>query len=128
MTIVDVQPRSAPAISECWLSKGRPLVKWKATEGLAQVYRWIEEGRDRGAWIDLEIDVEQSLTLEETHRLRKLYDGFVHIRPNYLKRTMLCVKCAPMFRLKRCLRVFMNGKQAEESRLKSSFNYFAARC
>ncbi|EMI10247.1 exonuclease SbcCD subunit D C-terminal domain-containing protein [Anoxybacillus salavatliensis] len=86
VTIVDVQPRCAPVISECWLSKGRPLVKWKATEGLAQVYRWIEEGRDRGAWIDLEIDVEQSLTLEETHRLRKCYDGFVHIRPNYLKK------------------------------------------
>jgi exonuclease SbcD len=28
--------------------------------------------------------VEHSLPLEETHRLRKLYDGFVNIRPNYL--------------------------------------------
>ncbi|MFY4614596.1 metallophosphoesterase family protein, partial [Escherichia coli] len=68
VTIIDVQPRCTPIISEYLLSKGRPLVRWKATEGLAQVYRWIEEGRDRGAWIDLEIDVEQSLTLEETHR------------------------------------------------------------
>ncbi|KFZ42538.1 exonuclease sbcCD subunit D [Anoxybacillus flavithermus] len=86
VTIIDVQPCCTPVISEYLLSKGRPLVKWRATDGLAQVYRWIEEGRDRGAWIDLEIDVEQSLTLEETHRLRKLYDGFVHIRPNYLKK------------------------------------------
>jgi exonuclease SbcD len=84
VTIVDVRPKEQAIISEIPLSCGRPLVKWKATEGIAQVYRWIEEGKDRNAWIDLEIDVEHSLPIEEIHRLRKLYDGFVNIRPNYL--------------------------------------------
>ena len=86
VTIVDVHPRCAPNVRECFLAKGRPLVKWKATEGLAQVYRWVKEGRDHTAWIDLEIDVEQSLTLEDIHQLRKLCDRFVHIRPNYTKK------------------------------------------
>jgi exonuclease SbcD len=84
ITIVDVHPGEEAVVSEIPLSSGRPLVKWKATEGIAQVYRWLEEGKDRNAWIDLEINVEHSLTLEEIHRLRKLYDGFVYIRPNFL--------------------------------------------
>ncbi len=84
VTIVDVHPGEEAIVSEIPLTSGRPLVKWKATEGIAQVYRWLEEGKDRNAWIDLEINVEHSLTLEEIHRLRKLYDGFVYIRPNFL--------------------------------------------
>lgn len=84
VTIVDVHPRQEANVSEILLSSGRPLVKWKATEGVAQVYRWLDEGKDRNAWIDLEINVEHSLTLEEIHRLRKLYDGFIYIRPHFL--------------------------------------------
>jgi DNA repair protein SbcD/Mre11 len=84
VTIVDVHPQKEANVSELPLSCGRPLAKWKATEGLAQVYRWLEEGKDRNAWIDLEIYVEHSLTLEEIHRLRKSYDGFIYIRPHFL--------------------------------------------
>lgn len=83
VTVVDVHPGTIANVKEIHLASGKPLVQWKATEGLAQVYRWIEEGRDAGAWIDLEIHVLQSLSLEEIHRLRKLYPGFIHIRPVY---------------------------------------------
>ncbi|WP_027408996.1 exonuclease SbcCD subunit D [Anoxybacteroides tepidamans] len=84
VTIIDVHPGKEANALEIPLSSGRPLVRWKATEGIAQVYRWLEEGKDRNAWIDLEITVEHSLTLEEIHRLRKLYDGFIYIRPKFL--------------------------------------------
>jgi len=81
VTVVDVRPGTAAILKEIHLTSGKPLVQWKATEGLAQVYRWIEEGRDARAWIDLEIHLLQALSLEEIHRLRKLHPGFIHIRP-----------------------------------------------
>lgn len=84
VTIVDVAPGQLANVSEIPLSSGRPLVQWKATEGMAQVYHWLEEGKDRNAWIDLEVYVEHSLALEDIHRLRKLHDGFVYIRPHFL--------------------------------------------
>ena len=31
-----------------------PLVRWKAKGGLEEVYRWLDEGRDPEAFIDLE--------------------------------------------------------------------------
>ncbi|WP_044748772.1 exonuclease SbcCD subunit D [Bacillus alveayuensis] len=81
VTIVDVKPGTEALLSEIPLSSGKPLVKWKATEGIAQVYTWIDEGRDKNAWIDLEIYVNSSLSMEEIQRLRKLHPGFIHIRP-----------------------------------------------
>jgi exonuclease SbcD len=81
VTIVDVKPGTEANVSEIPLSSGKPLVKWKATEGIAQVYTWIEEGRDKNAWIDLEIYVNSALSMEEIQQLRKLHPGFVHIRP-----------------------------------------------
>ncbi len=81
VTVVDVHPGRKAKVAEIPLAAGKPLIRWKATEGLAQVYRWCEEGRDRSSWIDLEIHVTESLTMEEIDRLRKLHPGFVHIRP-----------------------------------------------
>ncbi|WP_199426432.1 exonuclease SbcCD subunit D [Thermaerobacillus caldiproteolyticus] len=85
VTIIDVKPNEPAFVSEIPLSSGRPLVRWKATEGLAQVYQWIEEGRDKTAWIDLEIHLQQSLSMEEIHHLRKLHFGLIHIRPVFLQ-------------------------------------------
>ncbi|NUK28687.1 exonuclease SbcCD subunit D [Parageobacillus sp. VR-IP] len=81
VTIVDVKPGAKAAVSEIPLSSGKPLVRWKATDGLMQVYRWCEEGKDVSSWIDLEIHLSEPLTMEEIYRLRKLHPGFVHIRP-----------------------------------------------
>ncbi|BBW97200.1 exonuclease SbcCD subunit D [Geobacillus sp. FSL W8-0032] len=81
VTIVDVQPGGQANVSEIPLSAGKPLVRWQAKEGLAQVYRWCEEGRDRSGWIDLELYVTEPLTMEDIQRLRKLHPGLIYIRP-----------------------------------------------
>ncbi len=81
VTILDAKPGQPVEMSEVFLSSGKPLVRWKAKEGLAQVYTWLDEGKDANAWIDLEIHVTNALSIEEIHRLRKYHSGLIHIRP-----------------------------------------------
>jgi exonuclease SbcD len=81
VTLLDIQPGEQVQMEEIFLRSGKPLVKWKATEGLQQVYHWLEEGRNLNAWIDLEVHLQNALSLEEIHRLRKQHPGFIHIRP-----------------------------------------------
>ncbi|MED4455356.1 exonuclease subunit SbcD [Metabacillus fastidiosus] len=83
VTILDALPQKEVDLKEIPLSCGKPLVKWKATEGISQVHSWLDEGRDANAWIDLEIHLTTNLSLEEIHRLRKEHSGFIHIRPVY---------------------------------------------
>lgn len=70
-----------PRPQEIYLSSGKPLVKWEAAAGLNQVYRWLEEGRDSNAWIDLEVHVDGAIPLRQCTELRKLHEGIVNIRP-----------------------------------------------
>jgi len=81
--MLDIVPGGAPVLEEVHLSCGRPLVRWKAKGGLEEVHRWLDEGRDVDAFIDLEISLTESLSLGEIQRLRRSRDGFVHIRPIY---------------------------------------------
>ncbi|WP_456275924.1 exonuclease SbcCD subunit D [Bacillus sp. AK128] len=81
VSIIDVVPGGEAQVTEVYLSSGRPLVKWKATEGVAQVHQWLESGKDQGAWIDLEINVTNALSIEEIQRIRKAHAGIIHIRP-----------------------------------------------
>jgi exonuclease SbcD len=81
VSILDIEPGQAAQMNEIFLRSGKPLVKWKATEGVAQVYQWLDEGRDSNAWIDLEVYLHHALSLEEIHRIRKLHAGLVQIRP-----------------------------------------------
>lgn len=81
VTILDAKPGHQVEMSEVFLSSGKPLVRWKAKEGLSQVYTWLDEGKDKNAWIDLEIHVTNALSIEEIHRLRKHHSGLIHIRP-----------------------------------------------
>jgi exonuclease SbcD len=83
VTVLDLAPGAEAEPREIWLSSGRPLVRWRATEGLAQVRSWLEEGRDASAWIGLEVYVTEAMSLEDIHELRKRRDGFIHIRPVY---------------------------------------------
>jgi exonuclease SbcD len=81
VTIVDVQPGQAAVVRELPLSSGRPLVRWRATGGLAQVREWVDAGRDKDAWIEVELEIKQSLALDEIQQLRAMHQGFVTIRP-----------------------------------------------
>lgn len=81
VTVVEVEPRDpAPRVRHVPISAGRPLVRWVAEDGLAQVERWVAEGKDPTAWISLEVHTEHPLTLEQVHRLRAMRPEFVHIR------------------------------------------------
>lgn len=86
VTIIDAKAGEKADYKEIYLSSGKPLVKWQAREGLNQVYSWIEEGKDKNAWVDLEVHASDQLSIEEIHRLRKLHPGFIHIRPVYKER------------------------------------------
>ncbi|WP_159883825.1 exonuclease SbcCD subunit D [Paenibacillus puerhi] len=83
VTIIEIAPGGAPVLEELYLSCGRPLVEWQARGGLAEVYRWLEEGKDAAAWIDLELHLQETISLEQIHRLRQAREGFIHIRPVY---------------------------------------------
>jgi DNA repair protein SbcD/Mre11 len=86
VTIIDVEPDGLAHISEIPLQSGKPLVRWVANEGIEQVYTWLEEGKDEEAWIDLEVHLNDTLSIEEIHRLRSQHKGFIHIRPVFKKK------------------------------------------
>jgi len=81
--LLDVVPGKEPILEELYLSSGRPLVRWSCRGGLAEAYRWLEEGRDANAFINLEISITEAMALSDIQALRKAHDGIVHIRPVY---------------------------------------------
>lgn len=83
VTILDLAPGQAAEPEEIFLTSGRPLVSWKAKEGIGQVHQWLDEQRDSTAWIDLEITMTSAMSIEQIQSLRKSYEGFIHIRPIY---------------------------------------------
>ncbi|UYZ14162.1 exonuclease SbcCD subunit D C-terminal domain-containing protein [Brevibacillus sp. WF146] len=80
VVLVEIVPGGEVQEEIVYLQSGKPLARWKATEGIAQVERWLEEGRDAGTWIDLELHVSDVIDPAEFQRLRKLSDDFVSIR------------------------------------------------
>lgn len=89
VAMLDISPGGQPVLEELFLSCGRPLVRWKAKGGLEEVYRWLEEGRDDRAFIDLEISLTDALSLAEIQKLRKSREGLIHIRPVYPEMDMV---------------------------------------
>ncbi|AIQ54244.1 exonuclease SbcCD subunit D [Paenibacillus sp. FSL R7-0331] len=83
VTMVDVAPGGEPEFKEIYLSCGRPLVNWKSSGGLEEVYSWLDEGRDANAFIDLELKLTEAMSLNDIQRLRKAREGIIHIRPVY---------------------------------------------
>ncbi|MDG5789672.1 exonuclease SbcCD subunit D [Evansella sp. AB-P1] len=81
VTIVDVEPMKEPIIEEVYLLSGKPLVRWNATEGLPQVFQWMDEKRDSNAWIELDVYMEHTPTIEQIHQMKKAYPGLLTIRP-----------------------------------------------
>lgn len=83
VTMVDIAPGGEPVFEEIYLSCGRPLVNWKSSGGLQEVYSWLDEGRDANAFIDLELRLTEAMSLNDIQRLRKAREGIIHIRPVY---------------------------------------------
>jgi DNA repair protein SbcD/Mre11 len=81
--IFDAAPGQAVEPQELFLSAGRPLVRWNARGGIAEVQQWLDEGRDAQAWIDLELHLHEAMALEQIHELRRRHGGLVNIRPIY---------------------------------------------
>jgi len=79
--LVEGFPGQQVTTREIFLSAGYPLVKWQAKEGLAQVQRWIDEGKDLHAWIDLEVFVTSALNSQDIHTLRRQRERLINIRP-----------------------------------------------
>ncbi|MCA1292989.1 exonuclease SbcCD subunit D [Paenibacillus sp. alder61] len=80
---LDVAPGGTPQLEELFLSSGKPLVHWSCRGGLEEAWRFLEEGRDRHAFIDLEIHLTEAMSMGEIQKLRKAHEGIVHIRPIY---------------------------------------------
>lgn len=79
VTLIEAEPGHIPRCEEVFMTRGRPLVRWRAAS-LDEVRAWCEEGRDADAWIDLEVQAAVPLSLDETAELRSLHRGFVNIR------------------------------------------------
>ena len=79
--LVECLPGAEALVREIPLTSGRPLVKWDAPGGLAQVFKWCEENRDVEAWIDLSIHVQEPLQAQKIKKLREIRPGIIHIRP-----------------------------------------------
>ena len=81
VTIIEALPGKAVDIREVPVVSGRPLVRWRAAGGLAEVRQWVAAGRDRDAWIEVELEIAKALALDEIQELRAMHPGFVTIRP-----------------------------------------------
>lgn len=80
VTIIDVEPGEKAKMKEVFLKSGKPLVTWQASS-MVEMFAWLEEGRDRHCWVDVEIEVDDVISMEDIQRIRKAHDGIVHIRP-----------------------------------------------
>lgn len=83
VALIEVAPGGEPSFEEIYLRCGRPLVNWKSSGGLQEVYAWLDEGRDATAFIDLELRLTEAMSLNDIQRLRKSREGIIHIRPVY---------------------------------------------
>ncbi|CQR57596.1 exonuclease SbcCD subunit D [Paenibacillus riograndensis] len=83
VALIEVAPGGEPSFEEIYLRCGRPLVNWKSSGGLQEVYGWLDEGRDATAFIDLELRLTEAMSLNDIQRLRKSREGIIHIRPVY---------------------------------------------
>jgi DNA repair protein SbcD/Mre11 len=79
--IIDALPSEKADVNAVYLDCGKPLRRWTAEEGIGQALQWCEEGRDKDAWIDLEIVTDRIFTAEEQKSLRTLHPGIINIRP-----------------------------------------------
>jgi exonuclease SbcD len=79
--VIEANPGKEAYIEEILLDCGKPLRRWEAKQGIMQAIEWCEMGRDKNAWIDLEISTDRPFSMEEQKKLRRLHPGIINIRP-----------------------------------------------
>ena len=104
--LIEGFPGQPVTAREIFLSAGYPLVKWQAKEGLAQVQRWIEEGKDLNAWIDLEIYVTNALNSQDIHNLRRARERLINIRPVFPETEQIVVEARSKLPMNELFRKF----------------------
>lgn len=80
VVLLDIVPGHQVEEEIIYLQSSKPLARWKATEGIAQVEQWLAEGRDAEAWIELELHVSDTIDPAEFQRLKKMSDNFLKIQ------------------------------------------------
>jgi exonuclease SbcD len=83
VTILDAVPSKPIKMHEIELKSGRPLIRWRADNGLAEVHQWLNDELDNEAWIDLEIRLDEAMSMHDIQALRKARPRIVSIRPIY---------------------------------------------
>lgn len=91
--VIDALPEQKADVREIQLSCGKPLKNWIAKNGIEEALQWCEEGKDKNAWIDLEIYTRRILGTEEQKRLRELHPGIVNIRPHIVGEEFKATDC-----------------------------------
>jgi len=81
--VIDCIPGKETEVKEINLKCGKPLRRWEASN-IGQALEWCREGRDKNAWVDLEIITDRILTAEEQKQLRELHPGLINIRPRLI--------------------------------------------
>jgi exonuclease SbcD len=79
--LVQAAPATETVVEKISINSGKPLVKWVAKEGVAQLLEWCRSERDRGAWLDVEVYVEYPLTQDEIREIRNFREEIINIRP-----------------------------------------------
>lgn len=80
VTVVDVKPGQRAETKEIVLNSGKPLVSWRAAS-LEELFAWLDEGRDKSCWVNVEVEVDDVPSMEHIQQIRKSHPGIVHIRP-----------------------------------------------
>lgn len=89
VTIIDTnESQKEVHISTIPLTAGKPLSIWKARNGLAELQQWVEEQRDWNAWVEVDVYVENQLSIEDIHALRTKHTGLLTIRPVYSRQEL----------------------------------------
>ncbi|MGY4690014.1 exonuclease SbcCD subunit D [Salibacterium sp. K-3] len=82
VTLLDIKAdQASPDIHEIPVSSGSPLVKWKADQGMEQVKTWIGEKKDMNAWVELQLHLDDTPSMEDIQLIRQHHPGIVHIYP-----------------------------------------------
>ncbi|MEW6623622.1 MAG: exonuclease SbcCD subunit D [Bacillota bacterium] len=82
--IVDVHPGGEPDVKALYINSGKPLVRMTAMGGISEVHRWIEEGKHKDAWVELEVYLKEIMLPQEIAAIKKAHPGIITIKPVFI--------------------------------------------